>query len=319
MNEQMMNQMQNESVFLNEILSSLNEPQKKISPKFLYDQKGSELYQKICDLQEYYLTRAENKILKTYAHEMSRLIGPNSLIIEPGSGGADKVMHLLLRLNRVRAYIPIDISMTSVQDLVKSFYQRLPKLEVIPLVADFTQILSLPQIVSEHKGKKVIFIPGSTAGNFSPVEMKNLFKRYIDMCGGEAAFLVGIDLKKDPNLLQLAYDDTQGVTAAFNLNLLTRLNRDFGAKFNPSEFYHQAIYNNEEGRVEMHLVSKIDQKINIKDQEIVLKKGESIHTESSYKYNIEEFCQHCGEINLRLRKYWKDPEQLFCMYYFETV
>src|SRR5690606_33217668 len=150
---------------------------------------------------------------------------------------------------------------------------RLPKVEVIPLHQDFTQVNEMPELVKEDKGKKVIFIPGSTLGNFSPTEMKEILSRYIQLCGEQVAFLVGVDLKKDPNSLQLAYDDSQGVTAAFNLNLLSRLNRDFDARFNPTEFYHRAIYNEKEGRVEMHLVSKIDQTVIIKDEEISLSKG----------------------------------------------
>ncbi|MFA7613259.1 MAG: L-histidine N(alpha)-methyltransferase [Candidatus Caldatribacteriota bacterium] len=317
MKEHFMNHTQDPSMFFNELLLGLKEPQKKVSPKFLYDQKGSELFEKICNLQEYYLTRAENKILKAYAHEMSRLIGPNSVVIEPGSGNSEKVMHLLLRLNRVRGYVPIEINGNVLTNSVKAIQQRLPKVEVIPLHQDFTQVNEMPELVKEDKGKKVIFIPGSTLGNFSPTEMKEILSRYIQLCGEQVAFLVGVDLKKDPNSLQLAYDDSQGVTAAFNLNLLSRLNRDFDARFNPTEFYHRAIYNEKEGRVEMHLVSKIDQTVIIKDEEISLSKGESIHTESSYKYSIDEFCSICSELRLKLRKYWKDPEQLFCMYYFE--
>lgn len=317
MNEQLMNQTSNQSMFLNEILMGLKEPQKKVSPKFLYDRRGSELFEQICNLQEYYLTRAENKILKAYSHEMSRLIGPNSVIIEPGSGNAEKVMHLLLRLNRVKGYVPIEINGESLKHLVNIIHQRLPKLEVTAINDDFTKISELPAPIRNERGKKVIFIPGSTLGNFSPEEMKNLLNNYIRMCGEQVAFLVGVDLKKDPNSLQLAYDDSQGVTAAFNLNLLSRLNRDFGAKFNPTEFYHQAIYNDAEGRVEMHLVSKIDQTVTINNETINLSKGESIHTESSYKYSIDEFCSLCSDLRLKLRKYWKDPEQLFCVYYFE--
>lgn len=317
MNEQSVNQMQSQSMFLNEIMIGLKEPQKKVSSKFLYDQKGSELFEKICDQEEYYLTRAENKILKAYAHEMSRFIGPNSLIIEPGSGNAEKVLHILLRLNRVKGYVPIDISESSLMGLVKTVQQRLPKLEVLPMHRDFTRMNEMPQMVKDHVGKKVIFIPGSTLGNFSPTEMRDLLSQYIKMCGEQVAFLVGVDLKKDADSLQLAYDDSQGVTAAFNLNLLTRLNRDFGSKFDPCEFFHQAIYNGDEGRVEMHLVSKIDQSVPFIDENILLKKGESIHTESSYKYSIDEFCSICSEVRLKLRKYWKDPQQMFCMYYLE--
>ncbi|HLT22497.1 MAG TPA: L-histidine N(alpha)-methyltransferase [Bacteriovoracaceae bacterium] len=317
MNEHFMSTANDQTMFFNEILMGLKETPKRVSPKFLYDQRGSELFGKICELQEYYITRAENKILKAYAHEMSRLIGPNSVIIEPGSGNAEKVMHLLLRLNRVKGYVPIDISGTSLSYLVKTIQQRIPKLEVTPIKQDFTKITELPQIVKNETGKKVIFIPGSTLGNLSPEEMQKLMNDYIQMCGNQVSFLVGMDLKKDPSRLQLAYDDSQGVTASFNLNLLTRLNRDFGARFNLTEFYHKAFYNEEEGRVEMHLVSKIDQTVVIKGEEISLMKGETIHTESSYKYSIDEFCSICAELRLKLRKYWKDPENMFCMYYFE--
>src|SRR5690606_34404831 len=179
MNEHFMSTANDQTMFFNEILMGLKETPKRVSPKFLYDQRGSELFGKICELQEYYITRAENKILKAYAHEMSRLIGPNSVIIEPGSGNAEKVMHLLLRLNRVKGYVPIDISGTSLSYLVKTIQQRIPKLEVTPIKQDFTKITELPQIVKNETGKKVIFIPGSTLGNLSPEEMQKLMNDYI--------------------------------------------------------------------------------------------------------------------------------------------
>lgn len=169
----------------------------------------------------------------------------------------------------------------------------------------------------EHVGKKVVFFPGSTIGNFNQTEALDFLKRYGKVLGQGGGFLIGVDLKKDQEYLIQAYDDSEGVTAAFNLNLLNRLNREASAAFDPSNFTHQAIYNQELGRVEMHLVSKISQLIRVNQTVFRFKEGETIHTESSYKYNVDEFCELCSKAKLKLRKYWKDREGMFCMYYFE--
>lgn len=302
---------------LKEVLVGLSMSQKTIPPKFLYDKRGSEIYQDICGLKEYYPCRAENEILKTYAHEMARFIGPNALIIEPGSGIAEKVKYLLLRLIKVKGYIPIEISHDVLMKSVQEIQQRFPKIHIEPIWGDFTQSVELPQVAQEHVGKKVVFFPGSTIGNFNQTEALDFLKRYGKVLGQGGGFLIGVDLKKDQEYLIQAYDDSEGVTAAFNLNLLNRLNREASAAFDPSNFTHQAIYNQELGRVEMHLVSKISQLIRVNQTVFRFKEGETIHTESSYKYNVDEFCELCSKAKLKLRKYWKDREGMFCMYYFE--
>lgn len=302
---------------LKEVLVGLSMSQKAIPPKFLYDKKGSEIFQKICELKEYYPTRAENQILKTYAHEMARLIGPNALIIEPGSGVAEKVKHLLLRLTKAKGYVPIEISKETLNKSVEDINQRFPKLQTLPVWGDFSQKLELPISVDAHIGKKVIFFPGSTIGNFNHTEALEFLKHYGKLADHGGGFLIGVDLKKDRNLLVEAYDDPHGVTAAFNLNLLERLNREASASFDLQNFSHQAIYNQELCRVEMHLVSNVSQLVKVNQTVFRFKEGETIHTENSYKYSVEEFCELCSKAKMKLRKYWKDKEGLFCMYYFE--
>lgn len=302
---------------LKEVLVGLSKGQKSIPPKFLYDKKGSDLFERICLLPEYYPTRTENEILKNNVGEMAELIGPDALMIEPGSGSGDKIRHLLRKLKSPKGYIPIEISKEILLRMTNELHDEFPELNVIPVCADFTGELELPLTVDSYSGKKIIFFPGSTIGNLLPDEAIGILKKFGKLVSSGGGLLIGVDLKKDSKIFELAYDDPQGVTATFNLNLLDRLNRELGASFNLSHFTHQAFYNEELGRVEMHIKSRIDQLVKVNQTVFRFRKGETIHTENSYKYSVEEFCELASKAKFEIKKYWKDNNNLFCVYYFE--
>lgn len=302
---------------LKEVLVGLSKSQKSIPPKFLYDKKGSDLFEKICLLPEYYPTRTENKILTENVQEMIELIGPDALVIEPGSGSGDKVRHLLRKLKNPKGYIPIEISRDILLKMTNELNDEFSELNIIPVCADFTGDLELPLTVDSYSEKKVIFFPGSTIGNLLPNDAIRILKKFGKLISSGGGLLIGVDLKKDSKIFELAYDDPQGITATFNLNLLERLNRELDASFDPSNFSHVAFYNEELGRVEMHLKSLIDQLVKVNQTVFRFRKGETIHTENSYKYSVEEFCELCSKAKFEVKRYWKDEESLFCVYYFE--
>ncbi len=302
---------------LKEVLTGLSRSQKTLPPKLLYDKRGSEIFEKICLLKEYYPTRAESEILKTYAGDISRMIGPDALIIEPGSGAGDKIRFLLPHLIEPKGYVPIEISKEILLRMTEELHTEFPFLNVLPVCADFSQEIELPLTVDRVPGKKVIFFPGSTIGNFNPQEAVVFLRKFGRMIGEGGGMLIGVDLKKDPEVFKQAYDDPHGVTAEFNMNLLERLNREAEAGFDLQNFAHEAFYNEKLSRVEMHLVSRIPQLVRVHESVFRFKEGESIHTESSYKYSVEEFSELCAKAKFKIKKYWKDSQNLFCVYYFE--
>ncbi len=302
---------------IKEVLAGLSQSQKTIDPKFLYDKKGSEIFEEICKLPEYYPTRAEGLILKKYSRDMARIIGPHALIIEPGCGNGQKVRSLLKSLKQVNGYVPIEISREILLRMCSELHIEFPELNVLPVCADFTQNIDLPLSVDAQPGKKVVFFPGSTIGNFHPTDAVSFLKRLGKLTGAGGGLLIGVDLKKEKEIFDLAYDDPAGITAAFNLNLLERLNREVDATFDLENFNHQAFYNEELGRVEMHLRSKVPQLVKVNQTMFRFKEGETIHTECSYKYTVEEFCELCSKAKFQIKKFWMDPEKLFCVYYFE--
>lgn len=306
-----------QSNILKEVLVGLSKSQKTIDPKFLYDKKGAEIFEAICELPEYYPTRTEALILRKHAPEMSRLIGSEAILIEPGSGNGEKVRYLLKSLKKTEAYIPIEISRDILTRMTRELHEEFPGLNVIPICADFSQNLELPVSSQHSKGKRVIFFPGSTIGNFHPDDAVSFLKRAGKLIGENGGLLIGVDLKKDKENFELAYDDPAGVTRSFNLNLLERLNREVNASFDLNNFEHEAFYNEELGRVEMHLRSKIPQLVRVHETMFRFREGETIHTECSYKYTTEEFCELAAKAKFRIRKFWKDPDKMFCVYYFE--
>lgn len=305
------------TTMLKEVLTGLSKSQKSLPPKLLYDKRGSEIFEKICLLKEYYPTRAETEILKTHAHDIATMIDSEVLIIEPGSGAGDKIRFLLPHLINPKGYVPIEISRDILLRMTEELHEEFPQLKVIPVCADFNQDIELPLTLEAEKAKKVVFFPGSTIGNFNPDDAIQFLKKIGKLVGTGGGLVIGVDLKKDPEILKMAYDDPHGVTADFNLNLLERLNREAEAGFDVHNFYHEALYDEKLGRVEMHLVSKIPQLIKVDGMVFRFQEGETIHTESSYKYSVEEFAELCAKAKFKIKKFWKDSNNLFCVYYFE--
>lgn len=304
------------SMMLSEVLVGLSQKKKSINSKYLYDTRGSEIFERICEVSDYYPAQAEKEILKTYGHEMSEFIGANSIIIEPGCGNGEKTKILLSHLDCPLGYVPIEISQEILERMVQTVKADFPDLLVSPMHCDFLEgIEHSLEIIGEKKC--VVFFPGSTIGNFSPDEVVSFLKKIHPLLRNAGGFLVGVDLKKDSRRILKAYDDSEGITANFNLNLLHRLNRELHANFDSNKFYHKAIYNEDHGRVEMHLVSKSEQLVRVNQTVFRFWEGETIHTENSYKYLVDEFILLCGRAKLKFRKLWMDKEQLFCVYYFE--
>lgn len=301
---------------LKEVLTGLSKSQKTIHPKYLYDKKGSEIFEKICHVPDYYPTRAEKNILKKYAKEMAEIIGPEALVIEPGSGSGEKVRDLLHALEKPTGYVPLEIAKDILLRMTGELISEFPDLDIHPICADFTQDIELPDLVLNKTEKRVVFFPGSTIGNLHPDEAIHFLKKFRKMMGDDGGLLIGVDLKKDKEVFHRAYNDSLGVTAEFNLNLLNRINREADATFETDNFVHEAFYNEEKSRVEMHLRSKISQIVRVNHSIFRFREGETIHTENSYKYSVEEFCELCARARFKIQKVWKDDENLFCVYYF---
>ncbi|HLZ31793.1 MAG TPA: L-histidine N(alpha)-methyltransferase [Chloroflexota bacterium] len=302
------------SASLQEVLRGLLSPQKELPCKLLYDTIGSQLFEQICALDEYYPTRAELRIMRAAAAQMAERIGPECLLIEYGSGSSTKTPLLLDQLERPVAYMPIDISREVLQDSAAAIASRYPGLEVLPICADYTRSVQLPT-TRAAAARRVAYYPGSTLGNFVPEAARRFLKTIGEVCGPGGGLLIGTDQKKDPLMLHRAYNDALGITADFNLNILRRLNRELGANFNLDRFRHYAFYNPVFARVEMHLVSLIAQVVRVADVEIPFARGESIWTEASYKYNQDEFAELVAGAGWRVEQMWTDDRSLFSVEY----
>ncbi|MBN2732867.1 MAG: L-histidine N(alpha)-methyltransferase [Balneolaceae bacterium] len=298
---------------LEEVLTGLQKPQKALSSKFFYDERGSELFEQITRLKEYYLTRTEYKIMQDHIGEITSAIGSESVIVEPGSGSSKKVRLLLDHLPEVSAYIPVEISEEYLTDVVNELRREYPDLLIKPVCADYTKPFQLPEIDKAFE-YYVVFYPGSTIGNFRPAEAQDFLKLLSDFMVPGGGLLIGVDLKKDSTILEAAYNDSKGVTAAFNKNMLVRLNRELDADFDLEQFDHQAFYNEKKGRIEMHLVSVQNQTVHISGKSIPFKKGETIHTENSYKYSPDDFKMLVSDW-FEVEKIWTDDDDLFSLQY----
>jgi dimethylhistidine N-methyltransferase len=276
-----------DSSFARDVVAGLTARPKRLSPKYFYDQVGAQLFEGITALPEYYLTRCELEILRERAPEMARFFPAGSALIEFGSGSSKKVRILLEAAPTIAAYIPVDISSEMLVQEAEELRRDYPRLAVLPVEADFTQPFSLPAEAAgmAHTG----FFPGSTIGNFEPHEACAFLRHAGRMLGRGATLIIGVDLVKDVSVLNAAYDDAAGVTAKFNLNLLARINRELGANFDLASFSHEAFYNAERHRIEMHLASKKRQKVRVAGRAIEFRAGETIHTENSYKYTLDSF------------------------------
>lgn len=302
--------------FREEIISGLNKNPKEIHCKFFYDEVGSQLFSQICELPEYYPTRTEIGILIAKGDAISKHIGDQSMIIEYGSGGSRKIRLLLNSLNQPRAYISIDISKEHLFASVNQLAQDYPNLEIVAVCADYTQPLEIPCLSGEEQGKRVIFFPGSTIGNFNYDEAKKFLTNAVQTLS-HGGMLIGVDLKKEINILNDAYNDSAQITAAFNLNLLTRINRELAGNFDLDQFAHKAFYNEAKGRIEMHLVSLKDQTVVIDGLPFHFAVNETIHTENSYKYTIAEFQELARSAGFTPISVWTDERSLFSVHYLE--
>lgn len=293
-----------------EVLEGLTSDPKRLSPKFFYDQRGSELFEQITELPEYYPTRTEIAIMEQRVDEIAERVGPKASLIEFGSGSSTKTRILLRHLTDLAAYVPVDISGDHLLDTARSLAEDYPDLEILPVAADFTQPFDLPSPRTMPE-RNVVFFPGSTIGNFAPDKAVELLNVMAAEAKPGGAAIVGVDLKKDPAILEAAYNDSQGVTAEFNLNVLRRINEELDADFDLLAFEHRAIYNEGAGRIEMNLVSRRHQTVNISGEIIDFRKGESILTECSYKFTCEEFVAMVAQAGFEVETVWTDKDRLF--------
>lgn len=304
------------SDFRREVIEGLSARPRSLPCKYLYDAKGSRLFEKICETDDYYVTRADLEIHHTYLKEIAQSIGPNAHIIEFGSGAGIKTRLLLQALQEPRAYSPIEISSSALQESISQLAQEFPSLEILPLLADYTQSIDPEALVLDPPARRrVVYFPGSTIGNFPHDQARDFLGRMRHIARTSGAVLIGVDLMKSVDILLKAYDDSQGVTAKFNKNLLNRLQTELGAQLCIDDFDHEARFNQGLNRVEMHLVAVRDTCINLGDQEFHLSAGETIHTESSHKYSIEAFTSLAAQAGLSSITHWMDSQQLFSMHY----
>jgi dimethylhistidine N-methyltransferase len=294
-----------------EVLKGLSCQPKAIPPKFFYDEYGSQLFDQITELPEYYPTRTEIAILKEHGEEMASLLGKESLLVELGSGSSQKI-RLLLDALQPAAYMPIDISKQHLLQSAQILANDYPDLEIHAVCTDYSSEFHLPY--NPDNKPKAAFFPGSSIGNFDPPHAQQLLHRLAQLLGPDSTLLIGVDLKKDPQHLNAAYNDTAGVTAAFNLNLLIRINRELNANFDLSRFEHQAFYNEKSGRVEMHLISNTPHEVKVGEQPFEFATGENIHTENSYKYTVAQFQNLADGAGFNPVQVWSDPAELFSVH-----
>jgi dimethylhistidine N-methyltransferase len=298
-----------------DVLEGLQKKPKSLPSKYFYDEKGSQLFEEICRLEEYYPTRTEISIMEAHIKEIISAIGDEALLIEFGSGSSYKTRMILGHANELTAYVPVDISGDFLLAEAEKLRTEFPGLKIDPVQADYTKAV---EIKSYGEQKRVVYFPGSTVGNFTPENARIFLGETAGMLQKGGCLLIGVDSKKSPEVLERAYDDAKGVTAAFNKNLLHRLNRELDATFRTEQFRHEAIYNRQEGRIEMHLVSLKDQTVWVGESEIRFRNGEPIHTENSYKYSAEEFIDLL-EDDYRLEKLWTDPNHWFYLFCFSVI
>jgi len=296
--------------FRSVVLQGLTQAQKALPPHFLYDKRGSELFDAICHLPEYYLTRTEMAILSTHTNDIARALD-HRVLVELGSGSSQKIRILLQAAPQMQTYVGVDISRQHLQESCLALMQDFDDLQTIALCADYTQPLPLDQVPELHQRPTIGFFPGSSIGNLEPTEAVTFLKTVAVL--GE--LIVGVDLKKSADILEPAYDDAQGVSAAFALNLLTRINRELGANFDLSQFTYQAHYNKTAGRIEMGIVSQRSQSVHLGDTVISFAQGEILRTEYSYKYTVEEFQLLAMDAGFQPVEVWVDPDQYFSLHH----
>jgi dimethylhistidine N-methyltransferase len=299
---------------LEEVLAGLAGQPKRLPCKLLYDARGSALFERITQLPEYYCTRVELAILRQYAGEMARCLGDERILVELGSGSSRKTRLLLDRLLRPIDYVPIDISPSALEASAHSLRASYPRLDVRPLLADYTREFHLPLQPSDPDGRLAFFFPGSTIGNFEPQDAVEFLARIGGMCPGRQRWLIGVDTPKERRVLEPAYDDSEGVTAAFNRNILRVLNREYGANFQPDRFAHRAVWQEREGRMEMQLVSRRAQTVSVGQQSVSFAAGEPIVTEHCYKYTQRAFGSLVAQAGFEVERVWMDEQARFSLH-----
>lgn len=303
-----------QEAMLQEVLLGMKKSQKSIPSKYFYDERGSKLFDEITELDEYYPTRTERKILEDNLDEMSLYLGEKLILIEPGSGSSEKTKILLSGLQSISTYIPIDISGDYLGKVAEGLRKEYPNIEIEPLATDYTIPFELPEI--QENTRKIIFFPGSTIGNFKEETVNRFFNIISKIVGEYGGMLIGVDLKKDIQILEAAYNDSKGVTAAFNKNMLLHLNREIGSDFNPDLYEHKSVWVEEKGRIEMRLLATQDHSVHIARERFQVLENEYIHTENSHKYSLEEF-EKMASPWFNVVKVWTDEDQYFSLQYLE--
>jgi dimethylhistidine N-methyltransferase len=306
------------ALFLDEVLQGLRRPQKELPCKYFYDRRGSELFDLICTLEEYYPTRTELAIMNEKAPVLKEALGTDVLLIEYGSGSSLKTRVLLSTLDQMAGYIPIDISRQYLAESAAKLRREFPGVPIHPICGDYTQTLRLPPSVRRHENR-VVYYPGSTIGNFYPADAQRFLERIAALAGPGGHLLIGVDIRKDSQILEAAYNDEQGVTAAFNLNILTRINTELGGDFDIEAFHHAAPYNAREGRIEMHLVSRRRQSARVAGCLFTFDDGESIRTECSYKYTLTAFTRLAAAAGFVVEEVYLDSQALFSVQLLRVV
>ncbi len=305
--------------FLGDVLEGLSARPKYLPCKYFYDARGSELFEAICDCPEYYVTRADLALHEAHLSEISAMIGADAHVIEFGSGAGVKTRKLLAALERPRAYTPIEISASALAASARDLESAFPDIEIRPLKADYTMDIDADRLNLEPPSRRrVIYFPGSTIGNFDHAEALAFLQRMARIARGDGAILIGVDLMKPERQLVAAYDDAEGITAAFNLNLLERMRRELKASIAVEDFAHQARFNPDECRIEMHLVAQRPSIIEVDGRSFSFEAGETIHTESSHKYSVKDFRALAARAGLQSIRAWKDPDGLFSMHWLEA-
>lgn len=297
--------------FRTEVLAGLCGQPKQIAPKYFYDQRGSRLFDAITELPEYYPTRTELDILESKGREIAEFLGDDCVLVELGSGSSRKIRVLLDAL-RPAAYVPLDISRDHLLAAARAVARDYPGLPVHAACTDYSGEFEIPDLPGHLP--RVAFFPGSSIGNFEPDDARSFLERVARHLGTDGKLLIGVDLQKDSAILHAAYNDTRQLTATFNLNLLERINRELDADFDLQCFEHHAFFNQQAGRIEMHLVSRVEQRVMVAGQPISFAAGESVHTENSYKYTVAGFQRLAGESGFVAERVWTDPQQLFSVH-----
>ncbi|MEO6971295.1 MAG: L-histidine N(alpha)-methyltransferase, partial [Chthoniobacterales bacterium] len=303
------------SDFLEQAIAGLSGSPRTLPSKFFYDERGSDLFQEICELPEYYVTRTETEILREHGSEIAESIGENAELVGFGTGAGVKTRMVLDHLKNVIAYVPVDISKQRLTESAEALSREMPALEILPVCADYLQPFEMPT-PSREPAHIAVYFPGSTIGNMEPHIARHFLERVCRLCGHSGGLIIGVDLQKSSEVLEAAYNDSAGVTAAFNLNMLARANRELGADFDLSQWRHRAVYNEQAHRIEMHLISLRAQTVRLGEQEFDFAGGEKIITEFSYKHTVEGFSALAASAGFQLAQVWTDPGKLFALFHF---